>query len=44
MVKEYLSDKTKIRIHDDYIDSKDKKQTKEIIISMVINYLKNEHI
>lgn len=44
MIKEYLSDKTKIRIHDDYINSKDNKEIKEIIISMMINYLKNEHI
>lgn len=39
VVKEYIKDKTKIRIHDDYIDTDDKKQIKEIIISLIINVL-----
>lgn len=43
VVKEYIDDKTKIRIHDDYISQEDK-ETKEIIISIVIEYLKNRHI
>lgn len=40
VVKEYVNDKTKIRIHNDYI-SKDDKETKEMLVSLVINYLKN---
>ena len=43
VVKEYIDDKTKIRIHDDYI-SQGNKETKETIISIVIEYLKNRHI
>ena len=43
VVKEYIDDKTKIRIHDDYISQKNK-ETKEIIISIVIEYLKNRYI
>ncbi len=43
VVKEYIDDKTKIRIHDDYI-SQEKKETKEIIISIVIEYFKNRYI
>ena len=43
VVKEYIYDKRKIRIHDDYI-SQGNKETKEIIISIVIEYLKNRHI
>ena len=43
VVKEYIDDKTKIRIHDDYI-SQENKETKEIIISMVIEYFKNRYI
>ncbi len=39
IVKEYIDEKTKIRIHDDYI-SEDSKNTKEMLISLVINYLK----
>lgn len=42
VVKEYYDEKTKIRIHDDYI--KDKKETKELIISLVVNFLKNKNI
>lgn len=43
VVKEYSDEKTKIRIHDDYI-SEDSKNTKEMLISVVINYLKNRDI
>ena len=43
IVKEYVNDKTKIRIHDDYI-SKDNKETKEKIVSLVVNYLKNRNV
>ena len=43
VVKEYVNDKTKIRIHDDYI-SQDSKATKEMLISLAINYLKNRYI
>lgn len=37
IVKEYYLGKTKVRIHDDYIDSKEKSKVKELIISLVIN-------
>ena len=43
VVKEYVNDKTKIRIHNDYI-SKDDKETKEMLVSLIINYLKNRNI
>lgn len=43
VVKEYEIDKTKIRIHDDYI-RQESKGTKEMLISLVINYLKNMDI
>ena len=43
IVKEYVDDKTKIRIHDDYI-SQENKDTKEMLVSLVINYLKNRDI
>lgn len=43
VVKEYVNDKTKIRIHDDYI-SQDSKETKEMLVSLVIYYLKNRDI
>jgi len=43
VVKEYIDDRTKIRIHDDFI-SKENKETKELIISIVIEYLKNKSI
>lgn len=42
-VKEYINEKTKIRIHDDYI-SQEHKKTKEMLISLIINYLKNKDI
>ena len=44
IVKEYIKDKTKIRIHDDYIDKEEQKMAKEMIISMIINFLKKEDI
>ena len=43
VIKEYEIDKSKIRIHDDYI-SQDSKNTKEMLVSLVINYLKNRDI
>ena len=43
VVKEYEIDRTKIRIHDDYI-SQENKDTKEMLVSLVINYLKNRDI
>lgn len=43
VVKEYEIDKTKIRIHDDYI-SQESKDTKEMLVSLVINYLKSRDI
>lgn len=42
VVKEYLDGKTKIRIHSDYIEAKEQQVFKEIIISLVINFLKNQ--
>ena len=44
VVKEYYDEKTKIRIHDDYIKDEDKKETKELIISLVVNFFKNKNI
>lgn len=43
IVKEYIDENTKIRVHSDYINE-DSKNTKELIISLVINYLKNRNI
>lgn len=43
IVKEYIDENTKIRVHSDYIDE-DSKNTKELIISLVINYLKCKDI
>lgn len=43
VVKEYEIDKTKIRIHDDYI-SQESKDTKDMLVSLVINYLKSRDI
>ncbi len=42
VVKEYVKDRTKIRIHDDYI-TKESKETKELIVNLVIDYLKNKN-
>ena len=41
VVKEYKNDNTMIRIHDDYINTDEKNKAKEIIISLIINLLKN---
>lgn len=43
VVKECEIDKTKIRIHDDYINLEGK-DTKEMLVSLVINHLKNKSI
>lgn len=40
VVKEYLTDETKIRIHDDYIEEEQKTKVKELIISLIVNKLK----
>lgn len=42
IVKEYKSEQTKIRIHDDFINSADVNEIKNIIISLIINTLKND--
>lgn len=44
VVKEYEYGKTKIRIHDDYIIENEQKNIKEIIVSLVINHIKNKNI
>ena len=44
IIKEYIKDKTKIRIHDEYIDKEEQKVAKEMIISMIINFLQKEDI
>lgn len=41
IVKEYVESKTKIRIHDDFIETEDKRRVKEIVMSLVINQIKN---
>lgn len=41
VVKKYLIDKTKIRIHDDYIGTEEKTKIRELIISLIINKVKN---
>ncbi len=43
VVKEYIKDKTKIRIHSDYI-TQENKTTKEMLVSLVINHIKNKNI
>ena len=40
---EYKNDNTMIRIHDDYINTDEKNKAKEIIISLIINLLKNNN-
>lgn len=40
VVKEYLTDETKIRIHDDYIGTEEKTKIRELIISLIINKVK----
>ena len=41
VVKEYTNGSTKIRIHNDYINTGEEQKVKEIIISLMINRLKN---
>lgn len=43
VVKEYLKDKTKIRIHDDFVGTEDEKRVKEIVMSLVINKIKKNN-
>lgn len=43
VVKEYKNNNTMIRIHDDYINTDEKNKAKEIIISLIINLLKNNN-
>ncbi len=43
VVKEYKNENTNIRIHDDYINTDDKNKAREIIISLMINFLKNNN-
>lgn len=43
IVKEYFDEKTKIKIHNDYITNEEK-EIKEIIIALVINSIKNDKI
>ncbi len=40
VVKEYTNGSTKIRIHDDYINTGEEQKIREIIISLVISRLK----
>lgn len=42
VVKEYVYNKTKIRIHNDYI-SQESKEVKEMLISLVINHIKKQN-
>lgn len=44
VVKEYFEDKTKIKIHNDFINTEEKDTIKEIIISMMIENIKNKAI
>lgn len=41
IIKEYENEKTKIRIHDDFVDKNEEKKIRETIISLMINFLKN---
>ena len=43
VVKEYKNGNTMIKIHDDYINTDEKNKAKEIIISLIINLLKNNN-
>ena len=43
VVKEYKNNNTMIRIHDDYINTDEKNKAREIIISLMINFLKNNN-
>ena len=43
IVKEYMENKTKIRIHDDFVGTEDEKRIKEIVMSLVINKIKKNN-
>ena len=43
IVKEYIENKTKIRIHDDFVGTEDEKRIKEIVMSLVINKIKKNN-
>ena len=43
IVKEYMENKTKIRIHDDFVGTEDEKRVKEIVMSLVINKIKKNN-
>jgi len=44
VVKEYIDKGTKIRIHDDYLETEDKKnEIKDIIISLILGKLQEEN-
>lgn len=42
VVKEYFIAKTKIRIHDDFINNAEQKEIKELLVSLAIEQLKND--
>ena len=43
IVKEYIENKTKFRIHDDFVGTEDEKRVKEIVMSLVINKIKKNN-
>lgn len=43
VVKEFTEENTTIRIHNDYINTDEQNKTNEIIISLMINTLKNKN-
>ena len=43
IVKEYIENKTKIRIHDDFVGTEDEKRIKEIVMRLVINKIKKNN-
>ena len=43
IVKEYIENKTKIRIHDDFVGTQHEKRIKEIVMSLVINKIKKNN-
>ena len=43
VVKEFTEENTTIRIHNDYINTDEKNKAREIIISLMINFLKNNN-
>ena len=42
-LKEFTEENTTIRIHNDYINTDEQNKTNEIIISLMINTLKNKN-